>query len=328
MKESEIRNSQIFNQYLSMVGGEVIEYFKNNNTNFQEISCISCNSNKYSVQFKKNCFRYVLCDNCGTLYANPRPSSKDLLDFYTLSKSAQFWIDSLFFPSIEVRRENIFKPRAKYVIGKILKEKLKVIGDIGAGFGLFLEEMRKLHPEIHAVAIEPSIQMANICKEKKLEVICKPIEEIDDKNENFDFLSAFELIEHLHDPQILFKKVHAMLRPKGFFLISTLNCEGFDIQILWQKSKNIYPPHHINFFNPTSIRHIFESNDFCIEELNTTGKLDWNIVENAIIYDGVKVDRFWHNFSKNATQTAKDEFQLFLSKNGFSSHMMVLARKK
>ena len=61
--------------------------------------------------------------------------------------------------------------------------------------------------------------------------------------------------------------------------MTTLNGRGFDILLLWNKSKSIAPPLHLNFFNPGSIRILLEKIGFQILEISTPGKLDWDIVE-------------------------------------------------
>ena len=37
------------------------------------------------------------------------------------------------------------------------------------------------------------------------------------------------------------------------FIFITLSSTGVDIQGLWENSKSVSPPHHLNFFNPYSI---------------------------------------------------------------------------
>lgn len=327
MKESDIRNQGAFDKYLALIETDLDNYFPDKRK-FQFAPCVCCGSENSEFQFQKLGFRYILCNDCKTLYVNPRPSYEDLLNFNIKAKSTSFWISDFFLPMAESRRERIFRPRAEFVAQRLNGSALQVVGDIGAGFGLFLEEVKKILPQITAVAIEPSVEMAGICQQKGFQVIHKTIEDIDGMGEKFDCLCAFELLEHLHRPEVVFNKAYEMLKPGGMFLLTALNCEGFDIQLLWGHSKNIYPPQHINFFNPSSLRKILEDKGFSIEEFTTPGRLDWDIVENAIKDAAVGVDRVWVNFAKNASESTKEDFQCFLSRNMLSSHMMVLAKKE
>ena len=47
-------------------------------------------------------------------------------------------------------------------------------------------------------------------------------------------------------------------------ILTTLNGLGFDIQMLGKNSNSIYPPYHINFFNPKSIEFLLKKIGFKI----------------------------------------------------------------
>jgi SAM-dependent methyltransferase len=231
-------------------------------------------------------------------------------------------------PVAEERRKKIFRPRAEYISTKLSElGNNKRIGDIGAGFGIFLEELKDFFPNSKLIAIEPSKEMASICREKELHVIESSLEMIDPNENNFDLLTCFELFEHLYDPRAFLKKVYQILAPGGYIFITTLNGLGFDIQLLWEKSKSVSPPHHLNFFNPNSIKSLMFSLGFEITEVSTPGKLDWDIVENVYNKEEVSPGRFFTNVSKYGTSESKEKLQEWIMDYNFSSHMRIIAKK-
>lgn len=119
----------------------------------------------------------------------------------------------------EIRREKIFRPRAEFIANFLGPKKKLAIGDIGAGFGLFLEELKKIFAENSYVAIDPSLEMAEICQKKELEVLNSTLEDLDNGQISFDLLTAFELLEHLCNPRLFFKKVYAILKPGGILFL-------------------------------------------------------------------------------------------------------------
>ena len=325
MKEEEIRKRDIFNKYLKLVEKDVKRYF--DFKFFKKIACPACDGKVVKNELEKNGFEYVSCKNCATLFVSPRPSFEELRDFYSESPSTSFWVSKFFKPVMEIRRKKIFIPRAKY-ISKILRSKRRyIIGDIGAGFGLFLEELRKISPAGDYVAIEPSREMIDICEKKGLRVRHSCLENVSGMDGQFDLLTAFEMIEHLYDPVIFLKKVHSLLRPGGHIFFTVLNGKGFDVLLLWEKSKMIIPPLHLNLFNPKSIRCLLERIGFEIIEISTPGKLDWDIVEGMIKSEGVVPDRFWMTLAQESDSRCKVELQDWISRNNLSSHMRVLAKK-
>lgn len=108
------------------------------------------------------------------------------------------------------------------------------------------------------------------------------LEDIKEIKNSFDFLTVFELMEHLFDPVSFLKKTYTLLKHGGYLYITIINGKGFDILLLWEKSKSIAPPHHLNLFNPQPLKHLMESIGFEVIEVLTSSKLDWDIVEGMI----------------------------------------------
>ena len=188
---------------------------------------------------------------------------------------------------------------------------------------MFLEEMQNISKSKYLYAIEPSKEMAEICRNKGLRVIENPIESVSSQEYQFDLLTSFELLEHLFDPYSFILSVFSLLKPGGHFVLTTPNGLGFDIANLWEKSKTIFPPHHLNFFNPSSLHKLFSRAGFQEIEVTTPGKLDWEIVEKAV----EDAPRFFSYLSKYGSPDAKRELQSWITKYNFSSHMHVVARK-
>ncbi len=324
MKESDIRNQKVLDQYLAMVDADVKKLF--DKEKFETIPCPACGANDYTEEFEKSGFKYVSCKKCGTLYANPRPTQEQLDVFYSESDSTRFWVEDFFMPFAEARREKIFVPRAKEFAEEFPDFKDKRIGDIGAGFGLFLEELKKLWPDSDLCAIEPSVDMVKICKDKGLNVVPKMFDDLSEEDGKFAFLCSFELFEHLNKPKVFLEKANHALKKDGRMLITTLNGKGFDIQLLWEKHKNVNPPHHLNFINPNSIKIILEECGFEVVKITTPGKLDWDIVEKMIINNTVDLGRWWKTVCES-DENAKAELQQWISRNNYSSHIRVIAKK-
>jgi len=326
MKESDIRNSKTLKKYQSLVDKDINKYFKNNiklkNVNYKSWGC-----KKVKKIFNKKNFTYYQCSETRTIFADPRPTPKLLEDFYSNSKSSNFWFKEFFLPKLKNRTKKIFKPRANFFVKKFNKYKRKRFLDIGAGMGIFLLELRKKWPNGNFYALEPSKVLANQCKLSGLKVLETTIEKLDHKKNKFDVISSFELFEHMYDPKLFLNKVYKSLNKKGVFYFTTLNGMGFDIQALGKNSDAIYPPYHLNFFNPKSIKILMKNIGFKKVEVDTPGELDWNIVENNLskVEESSKI--LFRYFSKKTTKQQKVKFQDFLKKNNLSSHMRVVATK-
>ena len=49
------------------------------------------------------------------------------------------------------------------------------------------------------------------------------------KQESFDLVTANMVVEHLHDPDVQFREIQRILRPKGIFLFHTPNAYGYGV---------------------------------------------------------------------------------------------------
>lgn len=325
MKESDIRDAKVMDEYVRLLQKDVKRIF--DFTQFVEISCPACGGDKLKKEFDKHGFTYVSCANCGTLFANPRPTPEQLDRLYSQSDSGKFFTEKFFMPYAETRKEQIFRPRAEKIVSMFPECSGGRIGDIGAGHGIFLEELKEKWSEAALIAIEPSEDMAKVCREKGLRVIEQMFENVEiAEKEQFDLLCSFELFEHLFAPRLFLEKCNSVLKMNGCLFVSTLNGKGFDIQLLWERHKNVNPPVHLNFFNLNSIRILLEQCGFEVIEATTPGKLDWNIVEESSRRGEIEIDRFWTQVMES-DEGIREELQNWISRSNFSSHMQIIAKK-
>ncbi len=323
VKEKDIRPKKLFKKFLHLSQLDIKKYFKKFGS---KINCIACNR-KGNFSFKKNNFTYCLCPNCKTLFVNPRPSEKAFSEYYTKSASIKFFATNYYKKTKKNRTNKIWKPKAKMIYEIIKKYKIKNTNfiDIGGGYGIFAKEISKL-VKSNVVVIEPSPFLAAECRKKKLKVVEKFLENVQEEDlpNGKKVFTSFELLEHLVNPSKFIKNTRKLMKKNDLLILSTLSSTGADILTLWDKSKSVSPPHHINFFNPKSISIFLKKYKFKIINISTPGKLDINILDNNKIL--IK-DRFWRTFADLASESEKSKMQNLISNINFSSHMMVICKK-
>lgn len=325
MKEEEIRPEKLFYELLRLNKEDIDTYFSK--SNYNKISCPACHK-KGVFSFNKDGFNFDECQSCKTLYVSPRPDKNSFDNYYTDSKSTKFWATTFYKATQKNRREMLWKPKAKLIddLLKKFSKDVEMIIDIGGGYGVFMEEYLKINNLKHLI-IEPSKFLSSICREKNLNVKERFLEDIE-KSELPDAQKAyvsFELFEHLHNPKKFLETLYSLMYKDDLFIFTTLSGMGIDIQTLWEDSKSISPPMHLNFFNPKSVSILLESLGFEVLEVSTPGQLDINIMENNI--DKLK-DRFWKNILEYSTDVEKNNMQKFIVDQKLSSHMMITCKKK
>jgi len=328
MKEESIRPTQLMN-INAKLHAEDVKQLLAHKKEFVKIPCPACESHNYQYAFEKDGFTFVTCD-CETLFINPRPTLKMLQEFYANSTSMKHWNDCIFPASENARRIKIFEPRALKVAELVKKFKVptKILIDVGAGFGTFCEEIKKLNIFDKVIAIEPSNSLAKTCSLKGLDVIAKPVEKINFKGKA-SVITNFELIEHLYWPKNFLLLCASLLPKGGLFFLTTPNIKGFDLLVLGKLSNNIGVPNHLNYFHPSSIKYLLQSCKFEVLEILTPGKLDAELVRKKTLSGELDISNqpFLKQILFDRWDSVKKQFQSFLSENLLSSHMWVIARK-
>ncbi|MFW9986096.1 MAG: class I SAM-dependent methyltransferase [Candidatus Odinarchaeota archaeon] len=328
MKEEDIRPADLFEQYLRLSAEDARTCF--DGVRREDVSCPGCASQERTHQFDKHGFDYATCDQCGTLYQTPRPSIRAFERFYNDSISSRYWAEKFFPVVAETRREHIFLPRVERLI-ELCNEKgvqSSTVMDVGAGYGIFLEEWKKRYPQARTIAIEPSSHLAKICRNKGLEVVDSIAEKVEGYEKIADMVLCFEVLEHVFDPFLFVKVLSGFVKPGGYLMVSTLGVDGFDIQVLWDKSKSISPPHHINFLSRDGFYKLFERAGLVDIDLITPGVLDVDIVRNAFKKDPSTLEgnRFVRKLLED--DRLSESFQNFLVSEKLSSHVWVFSRKE
>lgn len=330
MKENDIRPKVLFDEFLKLSRKDIEIYFSDR-TKFLKVNCPACQSAEVSSSFTKDSFTYLECEYCKTLYASPRPTQEMIDNYYRTSASSKFWATTFYKETEAARRDKLFKPKAQLIKSIVVKNGVTpgALLDIGAGYGTLCEELIALNIFKEVFAVEPSIYLSEVCRQKGLNVIESTIEGMDvEYKAKFDIAVSLELFEHLFSVDLFLDAVSRALRPEGYFIFSTLNGRGWDILVLREHSNSVSPPHHVNFLNPRSIELLAERKGWRVVDLFTPGQLDVDIVVNFARHNlSVELDRFTREILASGEEI-QNAFQNFLAGNRLSSHMWVVIQKK
>ena len=328
MKEHDIRPEALARRYYELSAADAERCFPAGIVR-HDLPCVACGGTAVVPAFSKNGFGYGSCAACGSLFQTPRPGIAAFEAFYRDSESSNYWSD-VFFPAVaEVRRERIFLPRVERLAelaGPSLPPTATVI-DVGAGYGIFLDEWRKARPADRLIAIEPSAHLAGECRAKGFETVEDIVENVAGFEDKADLVVCFEVLEHVYQPVEFMATLCALARPGGLVFISTLGVDGFDIQTLWDKSNAVFPPHHINFLSVAGFARLFERVGLVEVEITTPGQLDVDIVCNAAKADPTLLDGQRFLARLIGDDALASNFQTFLSDNRLSSHCWIIGRR-
>ena len=164
LSENEIRPAELMSEQQRRLDNDVARLLKRR-SEFVDIPCPACDSNKTKPAWAKYELSYVRCVECQTVYINPRPPPSVLEDYYRNSENYAYWNEFIFPASEKARREKLFAPRAERLVELSKRHGVAKGGtllEIGAGFGTFGEEVTKIGFFKRFVAVEPQFVRRNM----------------------------------------------------------------------------------------------------------------------------------------------------------------------
>lgn len=329
LTENAIRPDDLMRQS-DRLHAEDLRWLLARESEFVLVACPACGSDETTPLWGKDGFHYVRCVACRTGYLNPRPLAETLDQYYRMAENYNFWEKYVFPASEATRREQIVRPRVQRVVdlcrGRGVQGCLLV--EVGAGYGTFCEEVARTGLFSRVVAIEPTPSMAQACRNRGLEVLELPIEQVRLEQELADVIVSFEVIEHLFSPRDFLTACARLLKPGGLLALTCPSVDGFDVVTLGAVSQ-VVDPEHLNYFHPASLSLLYQRCGFEVVELTTPGRLDAEIVRKRTLA-GLH-DLSGHPFLEQVLlrdwERLGTAFQAFLAANLLSSHMWIAGRR-
>ncbi len=327
--EIDFKPSNLLHRYFQLAEKDILRFFIKGQRMINAV-CPGCKTKEVLSSFKKFGLNYVECANCRTVYVTPRPDDVALQEFYTRSEARKFWHEEYSKATGSKRKEKIIKPRIQWIVDSTKEyfpdsEHIVDINTIQYGY---IEELLDNKFFRKKTLINLFLPFNNLKLEPGINVINSPTWKVSLK-ERVDVVTVFEVINHMADVDLLFEKIHGMLKDKGLCFITVILISGFDLQILWDKSENLFPPDRLNVFSVEGLYSLFDRFGFECLEFSTPGILDVEIVTDAIKKNPeIKLPRFVEYLLQNRSEAVKRSFQEFLQEGLLSSYGRILIRKQ
>lgn len=289
---------------------------------FVDTACPACHGDDVPHAFVHQSLSYRRCGQCETLFVSPGPTESQHLDFVRSSRAMEFWREHLPADMKRTRRP-MYQERVAYALDVWARTGVtpRTTLEFGAGNGEFAEELSATGVVERIVLLEP--QALNL-GQPGIEIMTEGFEALETAGRSFDAVFAWELIEHLIEPDQFLRVVRQVLKPGAPFILSTPNERSVETRRLGTDSSNILFD-HVRLYNPASISTLLERNGFRVVELCTPGKLD---VARLQGYRAERPEAFGDDLCLNlilSDERASEAFQTFLQQNLLSSHMRVVA---
>ncbi len=242
--------------------------------------CPACSSPKAIKLGIKNELEVVRCQVCRSAYCPYMPwytSERYYMDYYS-----HHGLDE---PPVVIKRlKEITSAFSQH------RETNRLL-DVGCGGGLLLQAARE--NGWNAQGVDVSISSVDHVRSLGFEVFHGELNELQLAGEQFDVITAAEIIEHLFDPVTVLKEAHRLLRPGGLLWVTTPHAHSLAARVMKLDWRLVCPPEHLQWFSVKGIKTALGQAGFQKVRIETTG---------------VNPGELWQGFRKPMEQTPQQNF--------------------
>ena len=250
------------------------------------VNCIVCKGNDLEVKWEKNGYTYNVCKDCGLVFINPRPSQKELVDYY----NNNYQVNKRRYLGRKKKWLNIVKLIKKHIDhGRLL--------EIGCSYGLFLKTAKNSGFEVKGIEI--SDDAVRHAKEKfELDVVCGDLQNIlKEISSGFDIICMWHTIEHLIDPDKTFRMLRNQLNDNGLLVLTTPNVKSLPARRLGMFWEWVNPPKHLFLFDNNTISRLLEEQGYKIIDIFTR-EGDYKAFLLSMLTRPIREKKYLHKISQ------------------------------
>jgi len=221
--------------------------------------CPICNESNIDLVFKtqdlsltKESFDILLCTKCSLQFTYPIPSKENITFYYNFSDyiSHTDIKKGLINKIYHFVRQFTLKQKANF-IQSFYSNKFGKILDIGSGTGAFANTMKLIGWDV--VGLEPDESSRKIANEN-YGLTLNPIDDFFDLPHcNFDVITLWHVLEHVHDLNDYFVQFNSLLKNDGKLIIAVPNYTSFDASYYKHMWAAYDVPRHLYHFSPNAM---------------------------------------------------------------------------
>ncbi len=233
--------------------------------------CPCCGSNHIRKSFvakdhtvSKESFEVWYCDDCTLQFTQSVPDAEHIGAYYksstyvSHSDTKKGMINRLY----HLVRNYTLRSKRKLVQELTGLQKGELL-DVGAGTGAFANALQRAGWNV--TGLEPDDTARKIAFEKYHIQLNAP-EYLYECTKQFDAITMWHVLEHVHDLHGYLEKFHSLLKPDGKLLIAVPNYTSFDADIHQEHWAAYDVPRHLYHFSPKSIQILAKSKDFTVKD--------------------------------------------------------------
>jgi 2-polyprenyl-3-methyl-5-hydroxy-6-metoxy-1,4-benzoquinol methylase len=212
----------------------------------------------------KETFTIEECESCGFKFTNPRPDATEIGRYY---QSEEYVSHN---DSNKGLINGLYQLVKKYTLWKKLNLMVQISGkktgkllDYGCGTGDFIKILHDVKWEVNG--LEPDEGARKLAQNKVGEERVKDLSKLNSLDNNYDVITCWHVVEHIHELNSTLEKLIAAMHPKGKLLIAVPNITSYDSVHYKEFWAALDVPRHLYHFRPLDIENLAKNHGLKLE---------------------------------------------------------------
>lgn len=205
-------------------------------------------------------FSVVQCSVCSLKRTNPRPTAETIGYYYPSEYGAYVDPTTVAIPG----QTRNFASRLYQNLKRFLNVRSHSIPsvapghllEVGCATGVYLKEMALAGWSVEG--IEFSADAAETAKSLGFPVETGALETIDRPSNAYDMITAWMVIEHLHEPLLVLTKMRQWIKPTGRLVLSVPNTGSMDFRLFKSNWYALQLPTHLFHYDQKSLTRLLD----------------------------------------------------------------------
>jgi len=202
--------------------------------------------------------RLARCQNCGFGIVMQKIPENLLRKYY---QSEYYLMGAVSDKPYDFKQDKRVKGQYDFIKSFVRPKKILEIGAGRAGLSQFL---KFVYPNVQIDVIEPAVSLKDYYNSLGFNLIAKYFFSLNN-NETYDYIHTSHWLEHIQNPEVIFKRLRELLKDSGFLFIEVPYCSQE-----YYKLRLTDKP-HLTFWTKESIKNILQKNGFRIISCQSFG---------------------------------------------------------
>jgi SAM-dependent methyltransferase len=200
-------------------------------------------------------FTVVRCRGCGLIRTSPRPTQDAIGMYYPDDYGPYASTRATGPPAGQTPASRIRQAARRLLAPKVLFLPDLAPGrilEIGCGAGAFLQRMNRMGWEVEGLELSP--RAGEEARRLGFPVFIGSLDAAPDPDRSYDLIIGWMVLEHLHDPVQMLRKLWRWSSPGGWLALSVPDAGGFEFKVFRDSWYALDVPRHLFHFTPDTAR--------------------------------------------------------------------------